>query len=169
MKSIPRKVFDIFEVYLPAVIFCVLILSVFIQVASRYLFNLPIPQLFETSLYSFIWVIYLGASLATRFNQHMRFDLLYRKLPPIGRAISDTFFDVLLNIVVVVIFYPTVAAIVQMYPLKAATLNISWAYLLVCFPVFLVLIFIHNCAAIYYRFREIATGKPAPEETPPWL
>ena len=169
MKSVPRKVFDVLEVYLPAVIFCVLILSVFIQVAARYLFNLPIPQLFETSLYSFIWVIYLGGALATRFNQHMRFDLRYRKLPPIARTISDSFFDLLLNVVVVVIFQPTVAAIIQMYPLRAATLNISWSYLLVCFPVFLILIFIHNCAAIYYRIREKATGKPVPEETPPWL
>lgn len=169
MKSIPRMIFDFLEVYLPSVIFSVLIASVFIQVVFRYVFNMPIPPLFEISLYSFIWVIYLGGSLATRFNQHMRFDLIYRKLPWKARHLVDIFYDILLDVIIVIIIYPTIQTIIKMYPLKASTLGISWAYLLVCFPIFLILVFIHSSTSIYYKIREMATGKKPPEETPPWL
>ena len=168
MKSIPRKVFDFFEVYLPALIFSVLIASVFIQVVFRYVFNMPIPALFEISIYSFIWVIYLGAALATRFNQHMRFDLVYRKLSWKGRHVVDIVFDSLMNIAVAIIIYPTIAAVIKMYPLRASTLGISWAYLLVCFPIFLMLIFVHNTMAVVYKIREMRGAKNPAEEVPPW-
>lgn len=169
MKSIPRRIFDFLEVYLPAAIFSILILSVFIQVISRYIFNEPIPQLFEISIYSFIWVIYLGASLATRFDQHMRFDLVYRRLSRNARYIIDMFFDLLLNVIVAIIIYPTVQTVGQMYRLKSDTLGIPWSYLVVCFPIFLVLIFIHNTISIFYRIREMTGAEKVPEETPPWL
>lgn len=169
MKSVPRRIFDFFEVYLPAVIFCVLIGSVFAGVVFRYVLDDPIPQLFEISIYSFIWVIYLGAALATRFNQHMRFDLIYQKLSERGRLLVDVVFDFLLNVMIIVIFYPTISTVVKMYPLKASTLNISWSYLLICFPIFLVLVFIHNIMGIVYKVREMITGQKTKEETPPWL
>jgi len=146
----------------------VLILSVFIQVVFRYVFNEPIPQLFEISIYSFIWVIYLGASLATRFDQHMRFDLIYRKLSRNGRHVVDMFFDLLLNVIIAVIIYPTIETVIQMYRLKSDTLGIPWSYLLVCFPVFLILVFIHNAASFYYRIREMIGSGKMPEESVPW-
>ncbi len=145
-----------------------LILSVFIQVVFRYVFNEPIPQLFEISIYSFIWVIYLGASLATRFDQHMRFDLIYRKLSRNGRHVVDMFFDLLLNVIIAVIIYPTIETVIQMYRLKSDTLGIPWSYLLVCFPVFLILVFIHNAASFYYRIREMIGSGKMPEESVPW-
>ncbi len=168
MKSIPRRIFDFFEVYLPSVVFFVLIASVFAGVLFRYVFDDPIPQFFEISIYSFIWVIYLGGALATRFNQHMRFDLLYRKLPKNGQLLVDVVFDLLLNVVIAIIFYPTIKQVIHMAPLKASTLGISWAYLLICFPIFLVLVFAHNSMAMYYKIREMTTGRKAVEEIPPW-
>ncbi|HUX14677.1 MAG TPA: TRAP transporter small permease [Spirochaetia bacterium] len=169
MKSLPRRIFDFLEVYLPAAIFSVLILSVFVQVVFRYIFDQPIPQLFEISIYSFIWVIYLGGALATRYDQHMRFDLIYRKLSRNGRYVVDMFFDTLLNVIISVIIYPTIATVVQMYKLKSDTLGIPWSYLLVCFPIFLILIFIHNTISIVLKIREMAGAEKPAEETPPWL
>ena len=65
MSRVLRRIFDIFEVYLPVAVFSVLLLSVFVQVFMRYVLNLPSPKLFEVSIYSFVWVIYLGGALAT--------------------------------------------------------------------------------------------------------
>jgi len=169
MKSILRGILNFLEVYLPAAIFCVLILSVFVQVVFRYIFDQPIPQLFEISIYSFIWVIYLGGALATRYNQHMRFDLIYRKLSRSGRYIVDVFFDTLLNVIILVIISPTISTVIQMYKLKSDTLGIPWSYLLVCFPIFLILIFIHNTISIVQKILEISGAARPAEETPPWL
>jgi TRAP-type C4-dicarboxylate transport system permease small subunit len=169
MKSIPRKIFDFFEVYLAAAIFAILIAAVFMGVIFRYVLDDPLAQLFEISIYSFIWVIYLGAALATRFNQHMRFDLIYRKFSWKGRHLIDIVFDTMLNVIILIVIFPTFQDVIKMYPLRTGTMNIPWTYLLVCFPIFLVLVFIHNAMAIFYKIRELRGGSAPPEETPPWL
>ena len=66
MRRFVSLVFDIFEVYLAVIIFSALIMSIFLEVFFRYVLNNPSPELFELSIYCFVWVIYLGGALATR-------------------------------------------------------------------------------------------------------
>jgi TRAP-type C4-dicarboxylate transport system permease small subunit len=91
--------FDLFEVYLAVVVFASLIVSIFAEVFFRYVLNRPSGHLFELSIYLFVWVIYLGGALATRYNQHVRFDLIYRSLPVKARQVLDVVFDLGTNAV----------------------------------------------------------------------
>ena len=81
-------------------------MSIAAEVFIRYVLNNPSPQLFELSIYCFVWVIYLGGALATRYNQHVRFDLIYRSLPEKARRVLEIVFDLLTNGVLLVLFYP---------------------------------------------------------------
>ena len=108
MKKSGKKIFDVIEVYIPTFIFLLLIITVTVQVFSRYVFDHPLPKFFELSIYSFVWVIYLGASLAKRYDRHIRFDILYRKLPRRTQLFIDIVFNIITNIVFLLILVPSV-------------------------------------------------------------
>lgn len=168
IKAILNKVFDLFEVHLAAIIFLILFLSIVVQVFSRYVLSRPLPALFELSIYSYIWVIYLGASLAKRYRKHIRFNILYRKFPRRLQLISEIAFDILTNVVLIIISVPVIKYTFCLYNIKASITRIPWTYLLMCFPIFIVLLLIHNSVWIYYHIRELLGKGVAPSEVPPW-
>ncbi|GAK58046.1 tripartite ATP-independent periplasmic transporter DctQ component [Candidatus Vecturithrix granuli] len=169
MKKFGKALLDILEIYLPTAIFFLLIMTVFVQVVSRYGFNRPLPKFFELSIYSFVWSIYLGAALAKRYNQHIRFDLLYRKFSAKTRAIVDICFDSLTTFVMLLLLYPSIEYTIWSYRIKASALRIPWTYLLLCFPLFVCLIIVHNSLSIYTNIALLLGKDTHTEEVPPWL
>jgi len=168
MRKLVNFIFDIFEVYLAVVIFAALIVSIFLEVFFRYVLNNPSPQLFELSIYCFVWVIYLGGALATRYNQHVRFDLIYRSLPEKGRRVLDVAFNLLTNGVLLVLLYPAIRYTIQVYPIKASALRVPWTFLLMVFPIFVALAIIHNFTAIVKDILRLAGREIKEAEVFPW-
>ncbi len=168
MRRIVKLIYDLFEVYLSSAVFIVLITSVVVQVFMRYVLDMPSPKLFELAIYSFIWIIYLGAALASRYNQHVRFDILYQRLPRRVSLALDLFFHLLTNVTLLVILYPVTKYMVDMYRIKSSALRIPWSFLLGIYPVFVLLVLAHNFTAIVVNARRIL-GRPVKEmEAPPW-
>lgn len=168
IKDISKKIFNLFEIHLAVIIFLILFFCIVVQVFSRYVLNHPLPPLFELSIYSFVWVIYLGAPLAKRYKKHIRFDILYRKFPKKMQLITEVSFDMLTNVVLLIILVPIVKYTAWSYKIKASVLRIPWTYLLLCFPIFIVLLFIHNSVWIYYHIKELSGKEVPPSEVPPW-
>jgi TRAP-type C4-dicarboxylate transport system permease small subunit len=169
MSGFGKQILDFLEVHLAVGVFVLLLVSISIEVFSRYVLNTPTPKFFELSIYAFVWTIYLGAALAKRYNQHIRFDILYGKLPAKGRIVVDILFDTLTTVVMIVLLIPSVRYTLWNYRIKASALRIPWTYLLVCFPLFVILIIVHNLRDIHANLRRLM-GKPAPRpEVPPWL
>jgi TRAP-type C4-dicarboxylate transport system permease small subunit len=168
MRKLVNFIFDIFEVYLAVVIFAALITSVFLEVFFRYVLDNPSPQLFELSIYCFVWVIYLGGALATRYNQHVRFDLIYRSLPQKAQRALEVFFDLLTNGVLLFLLFPAIRYTIQMYPIKASALRVPWTFLLVVFPVFVALVIIHNFTTIVKDILRLAGREIKDAEVFPW-
>ena len=166
--NISKKVFDLLEVHLAAVIFVTLFLCIVVQVFSRYVLNRPLPPLFELSIYSFVWAIFLGAPLARRYRKHLRFDILYQKFPKKIQWIIEIVFDTLTNVVLLIILVPIIKYTAWTYMIKASVLRIPWTYLLLCFPIFIILLFIHNSVWIYYHVRKLLGKKPPSLESWPW-
>jgi TRAP-type C4-dicarboxylate transport system permease small subunit len=169
MRAFGKKILDFFEVHLAAWIFILLLTSVSIEVFSRYVLNEPTPKFFELSIYSFVWTIYLGAALAKRYNQHVRFDIFYRRFPKKVRLMVDIVFDTLVNVVLLIALIPVINYTIWCYRIKASALRIPWTYLLVCFPLFMILILIHNFRDIYLNVREFSGKEVEREEDLPWL
>jgi TRAP-type C4-dicarboxylate transport system permease small subunit len=168
MRKLVNFLFDIFEVYLAVIIFSALIVSIFLEVFMRYVLNNPSPELFELSIYCFVWVIYLGGALATRYNQHVRFDLIYRALPEKVRRVMEIAFDLLTNGVLLVLFWPAVRYTIQMYPIKASALRVPWTFLLLVFPIFLALVLIHNFTAVVKDILRLTGREIKDAEVFPW-
>ena len=169
MRKIVNFIFDLFEVYLAVVIFASLIVSVSAEVFLRYVVNRPSPQLFELSIYCFVWVIYLGGALATRYNQHVRFDLIYTRLPHKARRVLDIVFDLLTNGVLLVLFFPAVRYTIEMYKIKASALRVPWTFLLIVFPIFIALVLIHNFTNVVKNVLRLGGREIKDSEAYPWL
>ena len=168
MRRVVNFIFDIFEVYLAVVVFSALIVSIFLEVFFRYVLNNPSAQLFELSIYCFVWVIYLGGALATRYNQHVRFDLIYRALPEKGRRILELGFAILTNAVLLVLLVPAIRYTIQVYPIKASALRVPWTFLLMVFPIFVTLVIVHNFTDIVKNILRLAGRQIKDPEVFPW-
>ncbi len=168
MRRVVSFLFDLFEVYLAVVVFAVLIVSVSSEVFMRYVLNNPSAQLFELSIYCFVWVIYLGGALATRYNQHVRFDLIYSRLPTRVRRTLEVIFLLLINGVLLVLFFPAVRYTLEMYKIKASALRVPWTFLLIVFPIFLALVLIHNFTDIVKNLLRLAGRDIKDAEVFPW-
>ena len=169
MKITLEKIFNFFEIHLACWIFILMLSAVAVQVFSRYVLNMPIPKLFELSIYSFIWTIYLGAALAKRYNQHIRFDILYRRLPERGQLVIDILFDLLLVVVLLILLIPSVDYTLWNYRIKASALRIPWTYLLMCFPLFVGLTTVHCIIDIITNIRRFVGKVSEEEEVLPWV
>jgi TRAP-type C4-dicarboxylate transport system permease small subunit len=168
MKRVVGLIFDLFEVYLAVVVFSVLIVTIFTEVFMRYVLDSPSPQLFELSIYAFVWVIYLGGALATRYNQHVRFDLIYRSLPEKARRVLETFFDLLTNGVLLVLLYPAVSYTIFLYRIPTSILRLPYTLVLMVFPAFIVLVLIHNFTSIVKNVLRLAGREIKDAEVFPW-
>lgn len=65
----------------------ILVISVMLQVWTRYVTQRPLAWTEEVSRYVFIWISMLGGAIAVRDKSHLSIDDLVNKLPQIQRKI----------------------------------------------------------------------------------
>lgn len=82
MKRV-SKLLDI----IPAVLLAVMALLTSVSVASRYLFNQPVPDEYEISRLLLSVVICWGIALAFRSNNHIYLDLFWGRVGPFGKSV----------------------------------------------------------------------------------
>ncbi len=172
VRRLIRKLFstllDFIEIHGSTLFLFTVLLTMFGQVVARYLLKKPSPELFEITQYAFPWGVLLGAACAQRYRDHIRFNILYDKLPRKARLAIDVVFDLAI-IVLFTISLPTVIRQMIWYRiLRSEVLNIPWTYLVVCLPLFMVLVIIHNVTHLYSGLRELATGIPRKPMRRPW-
>jgi TRAP-type C4-dicarboxylate transport system permease small subunit len=168
MKRVFGLIMDFCEFYFSAACFGMLFLSLFLQVVLRYLFRYPSDVLYEISGFSFVWVVYLGGLCAWRYNDHMRFSAVYEKLPRKLQLALEIIFNLFFTVLLIICLGPILQDFSRLRLIKSTVLNISWLYLYVFFPLFIVFVIIHNGRFIYRDSRELFTGKILTREEKPW-
>ncbi|MPW25569.1 TRAP transporter small permease subunit [Alkalibaculum sp. M08DMB] len=61
-------------------IFSIMVVLVFLQVVMRYVFQSSLSWSEELARYMFLWIIWLGASYATKKNAHISLDFVTSRL-----------------------------------------------------------------------------------------
>lgn len=79
------------EEWLLVASFILIILLVFIQVASRYVFNVPVGWSAELSRYLLIWITWISASYAIRKREHIRITLLVDRFSLKAKKVTELF------------------------------------------------------------------------------
>jgi TRAP-type C4-dicarboxylate transport system permease small subunit len=65
-----------------------IVVNIIAQVISRYFFGKPLVWVEEVATYSFIWVTFLGAALALKYDRHVKIDTFVGRLPARAGAIA---------------------------------------------------------------------------------
>lgn len=149
MKSIFKIISNILQIHVPAISIFILFLSMFLQVILRYGFKHPSPELFEISSYTFVWTVLLGAALANRFRNHIKFDIIYNKFPKKIQLLIDIVFDSLFCFLLLISLSPVIKQAIWYRIIKSEVLGIPWTYLVICLPLMMILIVIQNIISIY--------------------
>lgn len=166
--NVLKKIKNLTQIHLPAVCVLILFSSMFMQVLLRYVFRHPSPEAFEISSYSFVWSVLLGAALANRYKNHIRFDILYNKLPRKVQIVIDIFFDAFFSLLLIISLRPIVSQALWYRIIKSEVLGIPWTYLTLCLPIAMLLMIADNFRFIILNLRELIFNKPFKLEERPW-
>lgn len=139
-KSFDLKKFIInIDQYISAVLFIVIMVLLFIQVVSRYLFNHSFTWTEELSILLFVWMTYTGVSSAVTYRKNLRIDALLDVVPfKVKKAlliISDLIF-IVFNIYLI---FPFVELIGSISSSRTPILGIPKAITYWLIPVILVI------------------------------
>lgn len=83
---------------------------IIIQIATRYM-GIPVIWTEEVANYSFIWAVFMGASVMVNRREHFSFDFLLKKLRGKSKTSLSIFNDGVLILFNVAIFYYGIEAV----------------------------------------------------------
>ena len=92
-KKIFRELYENFEQYFCAIIVTAMVICLGAQVFFRYVLNASLTWSEELSRFTFVWIIYLGASMAARERTPIRVTAPQLLLPARYRRYATLFAD----------------------------------------------------------------------------
>ena len=114
-KEFDRKKFIVnIDQYVSAVLFIVIMVLLFLQVVTRYVFRHSFTWTEELSVLLFVWMTYMGVSSAVTYRKNLRIDALLDVVPfrvkKLLLIISDVIF-ILFNLYLIVPFVELIGSI----------------------------------------------------------
>lgn len=109
VKKYNKPLFNIFIDFinlLSGLVLAILVLLVFCQVTSRYVFNYSFPWAEELPILFFAWASFLGAVSALQKNEHLNIEFFYKIFPikvQKGIKIVASLFTAVLIIVLIIV------------------------------------------------------------------
>lgn len=119
------------------------VLLISFQVLNRYLLHLPYPWTEEGTRYFFVWLCLLGSVRGVRDNAHIKVDIFVNMFSPRVQKVFDLAIGLITIILMAALLISGLEVLPPTFHRRAATLNISLAYLFVAVPLsaFLMLVF----------------------------
>ncbi|MEI3614455.1 TRAP transporter small permease [Pseudogracilibacillus sp. SO30301A] len=124
MKKL-KKLWSFLEDVSAGTFFFTGITLIFYGVMMRYIFNDPKAWVEELSRYIIIWGVFLGFSIALRYNHHIQVDILYDKLSATGRRILDYFSTIISILFCGIYTYYGVTLVSNRYYSKMLSLDVG--------------------------------------------
>ncbi len=122
------------EEIIGAVLLVAMCLVAVAKVASRYVLASPFSWTEELATILFSWVVFVGASLALKKNEHFSMDVLVDLLPRAPKRLVQTIGLGLVTVFCVLIVCYGVRLAVLNWQVKTAVLEISRAWLYLAVP-----------------------------------
>ena len=137
-------------------------LAFLLQIAFRYVLNLPIGWTHEISVVLWIWLVLWGASFVTTESEEIRFDIIYGAVGPGSRRIMMLISAVALIALYAISFPATVDYVTFMKVERTGYLKIPFDWLFSIYIVFAAATIIRYIWLAWQALRGVA-----PEEFDP--
>lgn len=115
--------------------FAVMLITMAIQVISRYALGIAVPWTDEVSRYLFLAEIFLGSILALRYGEHIRISVVTDLLPPAARNVAASIADIVCIVVLLLLVIGAWNMMGRTSGILASTFRMSFSYIyfLQCF------------------------------------
>ncbi|SET66381.1 TRAP-type C4-dicarboxylate transport system, small permease component [Natronincola peptidivorans] len=143
----------------------VFFIAILIQVFSRYL-GIPVIWTEEVANFSFIWAVFMGASIMVRSKSHFRFNLMSQKLKGKPKVILEMFINGLLLAFNLFISYYGILVVRTFWNYRWVTFpNIKMGYTWMILPIMGITMSIYIIEHIIENIQQLRGIKPITEET----
>lgn len=160
-KHVSRLI-ELSQYWMSLLIISFLTLATCLQIFRRFVLNSPIPWLQEISLCLLIWLVFLGAGVLVKRNQHIRVDIVYAKFSDTVKRVIDILLDLLVLIFSTILFYLGLDLYVLQSPIPFGVLELPRSiYYAIPLLVFAFSLFI-------YSFEKLIISIFVPEENTIW-
>lgn len=132
-----------------------------VQIAARYLFNVPMGWTVEVCLTLWLWIVFWGGAFCLRPADHIRFDVLYLSVNRPTQRIFGAIAAILIVAAFAVAFLPTFDY-VAFYKIKRSnTLGIRLHYVFSIYLLFMLVVILRYSGVLlnFLRGREEVEGK----------
>jgi len=126
VRRILGVVRDIFEIYIPALAFLTMFIAFIIQVTGRFVINVSTSWTRDLIVVCFVWTVLFGACYAMRSRKHIAFALIYCKLKPKPAALSRLAGNLIILVIFILLFIPSLRYSLSLHLLRTTTLKINY-------------------------------------------
>jgi TRAP-type C4-dicarboxylate transport system permease small subunit len=129
--------------------------AIIIQIITRYM-GIPIIWTEEVANYSFIWAVFMGASVMLNKREHFSFDLLAQKLQGKQKTYLYLFIDSVLLVFNFAIFYYGIQAVQSFWNYNWASLPmLKMGYVWIAIPIMGLTMFIYSLSHLVTNFKKL--------------
>lgn len=139
-----NSICDIIEVYLPVLIFIFMFLSYVVLIVYRYVFRASFDWLYELNVMSFMWCGIFAASYGSRADTHVKFTILYDRMPEIIKLAMEIITNLAIIILFLMIFPKAWKNLLFQGVRKSSILKIPYHVVFFPFISFMVLTILHH-------------------------
>lgn len=144
-----------------------IVITISVQVFTRYLFGRPLVWVEELATYAFIWSVFTGAALGMKELRHIRIDTLVVRLAPRPQAFARAALWALVTFAALVVAHETL----EIMPIEARSRTMAlpvelerhWFYSMPLF-VSLVSMAFTGCYLVAAELAKALTGRPVEAE-----
>lgn len=134
VKLIFNKIENIILLIL-AIIFAIMVTSLFSQVVLRYIFKSATPWAEELTRYAFIWMSMLGAAVAARRGRHMNVDYFVNIMPKSIRIIIIFLANILVIAFLIVATKYGIDLVIMTHKQLSSGMRIPMSYVYLSMPI----------------------------------
>jgi len=109
------------ERWLGVALIAIMVIAITTQVFTRYVFNRPIIWVEELATYSFIWSVFIGASLGLKYGRHIKIETFVDHLPLRAKAASR----ILVNLIVIAVLWLLVREVGKIIDIESRSTSVS--------------------------------------------
>jgi len=137
-----------------ATLYLIMIVITFSQVIFRYLLDSALPWAGELAIFFFIWIIFLGASIALIKGVHIGVDIFTNFLNKKFKKINLVLINFIIIIFCSLIIYGSIPLIIDNFSQRSPALEIRLSYVYACIPISMISMIFISIKKIVRIIRE---------------
>lgn len=159
-ERIMLKYLKDFEESLSILLLAALLITLFLQIFSRFVLGSPLIWTEEVSRYLFIYCALLGICTVAKYRGHVRIDFFVGLLPAVARKLIEMVFDIAVVVLLCYLIYIGYNMTLMQHRLLMVSLDLPMSWLYGAYPIATALLVLRLVQRLY---RDIKTLKAEPQ------